>query len=286
MPKRAAKFASALFVSLLAGIPLATTAHGETPTTEDCLSAPKGETPAGSHWFYRIDHVNKRNCWYLRREGGAVSQALPQNNPPAPSPSAKPSIVDAHAELRGRPAYEDSAVVNPPANSAANDTAPANAPVGNATAAVATRWPDLPPASTPNVAPAMGSPAGNVTLASAGQSQVVASAAPPANFSYVPVKPETAPTLIAATFGALLLAGAAALISRRGRTRRLRRRHVGHARAPIWETTDDDRIVLSDHLSMGNRNYRPQFARSVEGTAATVNRTPEFARRRSRHPPG
>jgi hypothetical protein len=289
MPRRAAKFASALFVNLLAGIPLATIAHSETPAAEDCLSAPKGETPPGSHWRYHIDHINKRNCWYLRREGGAVSQALPQNTPPAPSPSpsAKPSIADAHAELRSRPAYEESSVVNPPATPVANEAPPTNASVWNATAAVATRWPELPAASTSNATPATASPASSVTQSSADQPQTAAPTAPLANFLYVPVKPETIPTLIAAAFGALAFAGAAALISsRRGRTRRLRRREARHARGPLWETTDDDRIVLSDHLSAGNRNYRPRFARSVDGAAAAVNRTPEFARRRSRPAPG
>ena len=35
---------------------------------DSCLSAPKGATPAGSHWYYRIDRVTKRQCWYLREE--------------------------------------------------------------------------------------------------------------------------------------------------------------------------------------------------------------------------
>ena len=287
MPKRTAKFASALFVNVLAGIPLATIAHGDPATAEDCLSAPKGETPAGSHWRYHIDHINKRNCWYLRREDGAVSQVVPQNSPPAPSPSVKPSIVDAHAELRGRPSSEDTSVVAPPANSAANEAAPANPSVWNATAAVATRWPELPPASSvPNAGPVAAGPASNVTQPSADQPEAATPTTPLSDFLYVPVKPQTIPTLIAATLGALALAGAAALISRRSRTRRLRRRRVGPARAPIWETTDDDRIVLSDHPSMSNRNYRPRFARGVESATVSVKRTPEFARRRSRPAPG
>src|SRR5271154_1621688 len=107
MPNPAAKFASALFVNLLAGIPLATIAHSETATAEECLASPKSETPAGSHWRYRIDHIKKRNCWYLRREDGTVSQTLPQNTPPAPSPSAKPSIADADAVISSRTASEN-----------------------------------------------------------------------------------------------------------------------------------------------------------------------------------
>ncbi len=75
---RAARIASAIFVNVLVGIPLVMLARAETAPVDTCLSSPKNETPAGSHWYYRIDHVNKRNCWYLRQEGGGVAQAVPQ----------------------------------------------------------------------------------------------------------------------------------------------------------------------------------------------------------------
>ena len=286
MPRRTAKFAPLLFVSILAGVPFAKMAHSEPAAVEDCLSSPKGETPPGSHWYYRVDHTNKRNCWYLRPEGGAVSQAVPQNSRPAQSPSAKASIADAHAELRSRPAYDDSSAVNPPPNPAVNDAASANGSVWNRPAAVATRWPDLPAASTmAKATPALASPATNVDQPSDDQPQAATPAAATANFSYLPIRPETIRTLIAATIGALAFAVAAALISRRGRTRRLRRRQARFTRGPIWQTTDDDRIVLSDHASAANRNYQPRFARNVEGAALSLDRTPEFARHRVRPAP-
>ena len=274
MPNRTAKIVSAIFVNILAGVPLATMARGETANAEDCLSSPKAETPPGSHWRYRTDHVNKRSCWYLRQEGGGLSQALPQSSPPAPPPAAKPSIADAHAELRPQAIREDNPAASPPTGIAGNDISSTNASVWNATAAVATRWPELPPASTvPNAGPATAAPAGDVTQSSADLAPVAAASVPFASLS-VPIRPETIPTLFAATVGALAFAGAAALISRRRRTR-LRRRKVQSARGPVWETTDDDRIVLSDYPSMDNRDYRPRFARGVGAAAAS----PEFVRR-------
>jgi hypothetical protein len=101
----------------------------------------------------------------------------------------------------------------------------------------------------------------------------------------VAVQPETIPTLIAAALGALAFAGIVALIFSRGRSRRLRRREARYTRGATWDTTDDDRIILSDHPSAGNRNYRPRFASGVEGAAISVARTPEFARRRARPVP-
>jgi hypothetical protein len=276
MPRQTAKILPAILVGILAGTSLATMARGETASAEDCLSSPKAETPQGSHWRYRIDHVNKRNCWYLRREGGSLSQALPQNSPSAaPSPSAKPSVADAHAELR-QPAREDAPVVSPPANTAtSNEAASANPSVWNTGAAISTRWPDLPAASVPNTRVAAAAPASDTTQAPDAMPEAASAAASVADLP-ISIQPELIPTLIAATIGALAFAGIAALISRRYRTR-LRRRKARTARGPVWETTDDDRIVLSDYPSMDNRDYRPRFARGA-GVAAS----PEFVRRAPR----
>jgi hypothetical protein len=276
MPSRTAKLVSAIFFNILASFPLTTTARGETANAEDCLSSPKAETPPGSHWRYRIDHVNKRNCWYLRHEGGGLSQVLPQSNPPVAPPAAKPSIADARAELRPQANREDNPAASPPANAAGNETNSTNASVWNATAAVASRWPELPPASTvPNAAPATAAPASDVTQSSADPVPTAAQSSVPFAYLSVPIRPETIPTLFAATVGALAFAGAAALISRRRRTR-LRRRKVQSARGPVWETTDDDRIVLSDYPSMDNWDYRPRFARNTGGATTA---SPEFVRR-------
>ena len=272
MPRRTATMVPAILAGILAGISLTTMARGEPANVEDCLATPKAETPAGSHWRYHIDHANKRNCWYLRRDDGGVSQALPQSNPPAPAPAAKPSIADARAELRPQAIREDTPAVSPPPNAASNETSSANASVWNATAAVATRWPDLPAAvSVPTAAqaPVAPAPASDVTTSPAAP-------APSIPFAYLsaPVRPEMIPIVVTAIIGALAFAGAAAFMSRR--RRRLSVPKARSARGPIWETTDDDRIVLSDYPSMDNRDYRPRFARSVGSTPAV---SPEFVRR-------
>ncbi len=265
MPKRTAKFASAAFVIILAGIPLATMTHGETAPSDDCLSAPKAETPAGGHWHYRVDHANKRNCWYLRSEGGQ-SQAA-QSTSPAPS-AAKPSVADARAEFRARTSREDSpatsppAAVNPPANAPASAPWPATPSSEATTAAVAPRWP----------APATTDPASNAASGTANSADnppqapanlPTAAAASASADSPEPVQHGAIPGLIAAAIGALAFAGAAAvLIARRRRVRLPRHRKMSH-RAPIWEMTDDDRIVLEDQPPSHNRDNGPRFARGV-----------------------
>lgn len=291
MPSRTAKFVSAILVNILAGFLLTTVAHGEPAAAEGCLSSPWGDAPAGSQWRYHIDHINKRNCWYLRRQGGEQSEALPQSGATAakagapPSPPAKPSVVDAHAELRQQAAAREPAGGGPPvaaAGNPANSASSANTPVWNGTATVATRWPDLTAASTPsNAAPAT-TTANDVTQASANSAQAIVPSIPFAHLA-VPMRPQTFWSLVAATLGALAFAGIAALISRRGRARRLRRRVARFTRRPIWETTDDDRINLSDHPYPDVRDYRPRFGRSAGAAAASSKRARESASRSPRY---
>lgn len=282
MPRRTARLVSAVFVNILLSLPFVTMARGETGAVDNCLTAPGSETPPGSHWRYRTDHVNKRNCWYLRGEDGA--QILPQQNnasAPAPSPPAKPSVADARAELRSRPANEDRAAVNPPA---ANDAVSANNSIWGAAPTVATRWPELPPAfQMPKTDRATAAPAADVTLDAAAPPRAATTPAPFA-YLFMPVRPETLLMLITAVLAALALAGAATLIVRRnGRTRRLRGRVTRSARAALSETTDDDRIILTDYPSSDRAEYRPRFARNVRTKAFADDRAQEFGRRAQRY---
>src|SRR5206468_9606282 len=148
MSNRSVKFVPALLAGVVAGANLATmtdlraqalttAAEAATPTTQaaadSCLSAPKGATPSGSHWYYRIDRVTKRQCWYLREESDSAddkfARAAPPASAPAPASAAAPppasaaedpaspqqrtiarkSTADAHAEWVAQRAEPNSA---------------------------------------------------------------------------------------------------------------------------------------------------------------------------------
>lgn len=110
MSKRSAQFVAALTVSVLAGANLATVTdlRAQAATADDCLTAPKGATTPGSHWYYRIDRATKRQCWYLREEldkDRSTRATPPASSPVAAEPAAQPSrtitqkaISDARAE--------------------------------------------------------------------------------------------------------------------------------------------------------------------------------------------
>jgi hypothetical protein len=39
---------------------------------DDCRAKPDGTSPAGLHWYYRVDRANNRHCWYLHQQGMPV----------------------------------------------------------------------------------------------------------------------------------------------------------------------------------------------------------------------
>lgn len=133
MSKRSAKSVAALFVSVLAGAHLATVTdlRAQAASADDCLTAPKGATTPGSHWYYRIDRATKRQCWYLREEGDKSTRATPPVSAPATSaaaaePAEQPSrtitrkaISEARAEYISQ---QSRAEQTPPANLASQTT--------------------------------------------------------------------------------------------------------------------------------------------------------------------
>jgi hypothetical protein len=94
-----------------AAIGLAALSAGPARAADECLSAPKGATPAGAHWYYRVEKGTKRKCWYLADEvaragnkaaaAPASDAAMPTTTPAKPkAKAARAAAVDnAHAEL-------------------------------------------------------------------------------------------------------------------------------------------------------------------------------------------
>jgi hypothetical protein len=157
MSSRAAEFASAILIGVLVGVfagaYLITMPYG---AADDCLTEPKGNTPQGQHWYYRIDRGTKRHCWYLRGEiekSTRVASSERSSSAKAASrkqDGAQRSIADAHAELSSRSGIEDdtSAIAARPAlapvipNAAAAAANAAVADDNNAGSNVTSRWPE------------------------------------------------------------------------------------------------------------------------------------------------
>jgi hypothetical protein len=208
MTNHSAKFALAIFATILAGTSFAAVPESGAKTADNCLSGPRGTTPAGHHWYYRFDRATKRQCWYSREERETAGRATPQDLsppsktappsaaasnpvPPLQSPTVSKSVADARAELRVEPAtgvnaepqaggVTPASIQNSPRAIAPDALAPPSP--------VASRWPDASGAI---------SPSGNPRLAAAEPP-----ASPPADVAPAPQR-ATAPVALAAADASL-----------------------------------------------------------------------------------
>jgi len=279
---------------------------------DECLSAPKGDTPQGSHWYYRIDRTSKRQCWYLRDEGEKSANVAP----PKLSSSAKPvpaktevamqsSIADARAELPPQtrslqPGRED----RPAAPIAA--TAPlseadkaAQPPVAETQpSVVASRWLDQSNAfavTSPLASPAPNEPYAVAEVSAAPQTQ--AQAQPPlpaAAGQFTAMDLSDTPThsvqmLLAAIMGALALAGVMGrLIFNFVGTRRRAKRKLRGRRGAIWKSAKTGRRGSTAYQGADALPPQPHLPRDLDQVGDPDDRIVELLRdfsRKSRRGP-
>jgi hypothetical protein len=253
MTNRMGNSGAAILIGALAGVTLAVATNG-VARAEACLSAPKGTAPKGSHWYYRIDHATKRNCWYVRAETekpaapqrSSVSQSAPQTEP------LQPSVANARAEASPADTGQSSAGAVERAPPAAATNAPGLDPpaADGGQSAVASRWLDQAGAepaigSTPE--PADAGAAANSPASPAAVAPLAAANARPA----LPSGP--VPTLLLVIVGALALAALfAGVIFRFGSARRNEQQELDHDRRAPWDPIDVGAAMRSPPLATEN----------------------------------
>jgi len=299
MPKRTAKFVSAIFASLLASAPLAAEPVGAAPAADDCLSGPKDQTPPGGHWYYRIERVTKRHCWYLGDEHEKLSQtAAPNPAPSAPALSAKPtaaktetaiqpSIADAHAELPAQSAVEPPRHANTlapamPADAAImqnNGTANSTGDKATQPSIVAARWPQPSGDNSPTELTAnRPDPGANASSSSRTQPSTVATAeqfAAADASSAIPTY--SIQMLLAAIMAALALAGViGGVIFKFGRRRHPRQANIRERRAAIWDRANTDGRTRTAYPAADVLGHRPDFPRELHQAGDRDDRIADF----------
>jgi len=90
------KILGAILFVMPAAVVLTTQASGN-ETTPQCSSKPGASTPAGRHWYYRINHANNQHCWYLAAEGLPVRTHRPRLLATTSPESAPPAAVQQRA---------------------------------------------------------------------------------------------------------------------------------------------------------------------------------------------
>jgi len=82
-------FVQRILPAILVVIPAAVvaTVHGSRsePAVDQCKTKPGLSVAKGTHWYYRLDHVTKRQCWYL---GSAIAAQRANANAPEASAAA------------------------------------------------------------------------------------------------------------------------------------------------------------------------------------------------------
>lgn len=91
MPKRMTVFASATLAVLVCALVLSVHSSSGQAATDNCLAKPNAAPPQGSHWFYRVDKVGNRRCWYLGAKDAKPRQAWSPKPQPALNPQPKPA---------------------------------------------------------------------------------------------------------------------------------------------------------------------------------------------------
>jgi hypothetical protein len=247
MTNRIGNSVAAILVGAIASVTLVVAMHGAAHAADNCLSGPKGAAPKGSHWYYRIDHATKRNCWYVRAEGekpaASQSSAVIQASPPAETP-LQPSVANARAESSPADIGLSNGVAAQPAQSGADSNAPA-ADSGQST--VASRWLDQTEANAVDTSTSKPVDSG-AKLNSSTPSVAAASLAAADARSASPSG--SVSTLFLVIVGALALAALlAGVVFRFGNARRNDRQEFGRDQRTPWDSIDVGATIRSPPLA-------------------------------------
>ncbi len=67
------KILSGILIVLPATILLTAQSGFGGSTSDECRTSPGASAPVGLHWYYRVDRMNNRHCWFLHSDGMQIS---------------------------------------------------------------------------------------------------------------------------------------------------------------------------------------------------------------------
>lgn len=142
MSNRTAAIAFAAVTGCATAFGLTSLSGSPASAADECLTAPKASTPAGAHWYYRLEKGTKRKCWYLADEGGKTKKAA------APAPASS-DVAEEDAPPPGKitPPVKQEASKKTIQKSIANARAELRAGTDDDPALAETTWPAMPKAS-------------------------------------------------------------------------------------------------------------------------------------------
>lgn len=288
MKNRAVKFLLPLLAAVASACAFISMPSTGALAAGECLAGPKGAAPQGSHWYYRIDHANNRNCWYVRQVRAkavpAEATASTESTAPQPAPPLQRDVANARAEFTADAGQPAAAELPSTAPAPADVTGSNSAPNADPQAGSASTWPMASRWSNNRDAGASADPD-----SSRGTTQPmpsVAQAAPPAaNVAPVPPAPlkettsNTISTLVGSLVAALVLAGLiVGAIVHFGKRRPAVRRDA-NGRPDIWGSLEN----APDHA---DRNQEPpmNWVRIARERQVMINQAQEVEQLLERAP--
>jgi hypothetical protein len=264
MTSRVMKSAFAISLGILTNFFLP---YSVTQAADECLSAPQGATPQGSHWYYHLERGTGRKCWYLGSQGAKINNApqarasQPANKQPeapaAAEQSIEPSVANARAEFNPTPAP---AAVQPAAPIGQSNLLSNQSSISGSAAAgsapgqtLSARWPDpdtFKPTGLPQTV-AQNTPDQSAHDAPIAAPQTPATVAEPHQSATAPVE-ETSLTAGRIILSALFIVIAIAAILARVAFRYFagRKPKVQRSRRDIWAQADDDERPFPPYVQM------------------------------------
>jgi hypothetical protein len=101
MLKRMTVFVAATLVFLPAAVLLTARTSFAQHAADNCITKPSSAAPQGNHWYFRLDHVVHRQCWYLGPEGAKVLAGARRAESPMRLPPPRPVSPPTAESLAG-----------------------------------------------------------------------------------------------------------------------------------------------------------------------------------------
>jgi hypothetical protein len=95
MPKRVISYAPAVTAGLFTVIAFSM----NWALAGDCLVQPNRQLAPSGHWYFRVDHVNYRKCWYRVEPTTRMAHAEAPEAQPAPDATLGPTLSSFFASL-------------------------------------------------------------------------------------------------------------------------------------------------------------------------------------------
>ena len=119
-------------------------ADAPAPKADACLEKPSGAAPAGQHWYYHVDRMSGRHCWYLHQRDAAADQKIRTEHAARSAPRSLAAPASHRSADAGGDAAYGAAGADQPAESSDNSFSSAP-PAPSMPPAPSAAWPSAPP---------------------------------------------------------------------------------------------------------------------------------------------